>query len=194
MTGSSSLRELEYSALMARIREHARTSTLCWTAAGLAAAFLFSSAVSAHQPALLLPVQFCVVFGYHAVLHARRDTRLVEGYVQEFFEKERDGAQWHSRAAHLDSLPGSPSRQEWMSAALANGVMLLTVVFSWWYAEGATRGDLMASLVTMIGAGFAVHSLSETLKLDRPGTAPGWSQLSGRLREVTPPIKRVTSV
>jgi len=194
MTGGSNLRELEYGALMARIREQARTSTLCWTAAGLAAAFLFSGAVSAHQPALLLPVQFCVVFGFHAVLQARRETRLVEGYVQEFFEKERDGAQWHSRLAHLESLPGAPSRQEWMSVALANGVIMLTIVFGWLYSEGAARGDLMASLVTMAGAGFTVHSLSETLKLDRPGTTPGWTQLSGGLREVTPSIKRVSSV
>ena len=192
MTGTHPIREQEYAALMDRARDIARTSSLCWSGAGLAATFLLAGAISTRNPGLLLPVQFCVAFGFHALAQARRETRLIEGYVQEFFEKDRDGAQWHARLAQLQALPGGPSRTDWWSAAAAGSLALAGIVLGWLYAEGAARGELMASLTTMLGVAVIVHSLTETLNHERGTGSVPWSALNSNLREV-PVLKRVSS-
>jgi len=193
MTGTHSIREQEYAALMDRARDLARTSTLCWCGAGLAATFLLAGAISSRNPGLLLPVQFCVAFGFHALSQARRDTRLIEGYVQEFFEKDRDSAQWHSRLSQLQALPGGPSRADWWPVAAAGSLALAAIVFGWLYADGASRGELLASLTTMSGVAVIVHALTETLNHERGLGSVPWSALNNNLREV-PPLKRVSTV
>ena len=193
MTGIHSIRELEYAALMDRARDLARTSSLCWAGAGLAASFLLAGAISSKNPGLLLPVQFCVAFGFHALTQARREARLIEGYVQEFFEKDREGAQWHTRLAQLQALPGGPLRTDWWPVAAAGTLALAAIVFGWLYAEAAARGELMASLTTMSGVAVIVHALVETLNHERGTGAVPWAAINNNLREV-PPLKRVSSI
>ena len=193
MTGIAPIREQEYAALMERSRDIARTSALCWSASGLAATFLLAGAISSKNPGLLLPVQFCVAFGFHALTQARRDARLIESYVQEFFEKEREGPQWHVRLAQLQALPGGPSRSDWWPVAAACSLSLAAIVFGWLYADGAARGELMASLTTMTGVAIIVHSLAETLNHERGMGVLPWNAIQSNLREVTP-LKRVSTV
>lgn len=193
MTGTIPLREQEYAALMHRARDIARTSALCWTGAGLAASFLLAGAIAAKNPGLLLPVQFCVGFGFHVLAQARREARLIESYVQEYFEKEREGAQWHSRLAQLQALPGGPARSDWWPVAAGGSLALVAILFSWLFAEGASRGELLASLTTMSGVAVIVHSLAQTLDHERGTGALPWAAVQNSLREV-PPLKRVSSV
>jgi len=192
MTGSQPIREQEYAALMDRARDISRTSSLCWSGAGLAATFLLAGAISSRNPGLLLPVQFCVAFGFHALTQARGETRLIEGYVQEFFEKEREGPQWHSRLAQLQALPGGPARADWWPVVAAGSLALAGIVFAWLYAEGAARGELMASLTTMSGVAVIVHALTETLNHERGTSSVPWAALNNNLREV-PALKRVST-
>ncbi len=193
MTGTHPIREQEYGALMDRARDLSRTSSLCWSAAGLAATFLLAGAIASKNPGLLLPVQFCVAFGFHALSQARREMRLIEGYVQEFHEKDREGAQWHTRLTQLQALPGGPSRTDWWPVTAAGSLALAAIVLGWLYADGAARGELMASLTTMSGVAVIVHSLAETLNHERGTSVVPWTSLHNNLREV-PTLKRVSSV
>ena len=193
MTGNPTVREQEYAALMDRARDIARSSSLCWTGAGLAATFLLAGAISSRNPGLLLPVQFCVAFGFHALTQARRETRLIESYVLEYFEKDRDGAQWHSRLAQLQAVPGGPARVDWWPVAAAGSLALAGIVLSWLYSQGAGRSELMPSLTTMSGVAVIVHALVETLNQERGTNVVPWSAINNNLREV-PPLKRVSSV
>ena len=191
MTGTDEIRGQEYSALMSQARDLGRTSQLCWTGAAVAAAVLLSWAIGAKHPGLLLPVELCTAFGFYATVHARRQCRLIEGYVQEFHETEQDGAQWYTRLAHLYSLPGIQDHADWLPLALANAITLVSVVFSWVYANGAAHGELMAGLVTMAGVAFSVHSIVENMHLDQVQSTGLWSQMNTGLREVTAVTKRV---
>jgi hypothetical protein len=191
MIGNDELRGQEYAALMSEARDLGRTAQLCWTGAAVAAAVLLSGGIGARNPGLMLPVEFCAAFGFYATVHARRQCRLIEGYVQEYHEKERDGAQWYTRLAHLKSLPGFHDRPEWLPLALANLTTFVAVVFGWVFADAAAHGELMAGLVTAGGVAFSVHSIVENMHLDfLHGTAP-WGQMNSGLREVTGGPKRV---
>lgn len=185
MTGSDEMKAQEYAALMQQARDSGRTSQLCWTGAAVAAAVLLSGAISAKSPGLMLPVQLCTALGFYATLHARGQTRLIEGYLREFHEKDGNGPQWHSRVAHVRAMPGSQERTDWLPLALANAAMIATVVFGWVFAQGAAHGELMAGMCTMAGVAFAVHSLVEHMRLEQAQDAAAWGQGSGGLREVT---------
>ena len=191
MTGTDEISGQEYTALMHQARDLGRTSQLCWTGAAVAAAILMSGAIGAKNPGLLLPVEFCTAFGFYATVHARRQVRLIEGYVQEFHEQEHDGAQWYTRLAHLYTLPGFQDRNEWLPLALANATNLVAIVFSWIYASSAAHGELMAGLVTMCGVGFSVHSIVENMHLEQAQAAGLWHQMNTGLREVPGGTKRV---
>jgi len=191
MTASDDLKGQEYSALMSQARDLGRTALLCWTGAAVAAAVLLSVAIGAKNPGLMLPAEFCTAFAFYATVQSRRRCRLIEGYVQEFHETERDGAQWHTRLAHLHTLPGFQDRSEWLPIALANATTLVAVVFSWVFANGAAHGELMAGLVTMAGVAFSVHSIVESMHLEQAQSATMWGQMNTGLREVTGVTKRV---
>jgi hypothetical protein len=194
MTGSHPLRDQEYAALTSRARDIARTSALCWTGAGLAASFLLASAISSKHPGLLLPVQFCVGFGFHVYAQARREAKLIEGYIQEYFEKDREGAQWHTRLAQLQAVPGGPARTDWWPVAAGGSLAAVAILFSWLFAEGVSRGELLASLTTMSGVAVIVHALAQTLDHERGIASVPWSAIqNASLREV-PTIKRVSTV
>ena len=193
MTGTDENSGHEYAALMSQVRELGRTSQLCWTGAAVAAAALLTCAIGAKNPGLLLPVEFSTAFGFYATVHARRQARLIEGYVQAFHEKEHDGAQWFTRLAHLCTLPGFEDRSEWLPLALANATNLVAVVFSWVYANGAAHGELMAGLVTMFGVGFSVHSIVENMQLVQLQSTELWTQMNAGLREVPGVAQRAST-
>ena len=190
MTGTDDLRGQEYTALMDQVRDLGRTAQWASLGALLAAAALFSNGIGARSSGLMLPVVLCAAFGYYAHLRARRRSRLIEGYVQEFFEKSREGAQWHTRLAQLAMLPGGQDTSEWMPLALSNLVTLVAVVFSWTFAVGSSRGEFMAGFTTMAGVAFSVHSIVESMRTENTLAATRWSQLSAGLREISPTAER----
>lgn len=193
MNGTDDIRGSEYGALMHQVRELHRTSQLCWTVAALTAAALLSGAIAARNPGLMLPVELCAAFGFYATVHARQQTKRIEGYVQEFHEKGREDAQWFTRLAHLHTLPGFQDHSEWVPLALANAVTLVAVVYSWVFANGASHGELMAAFATMAGMAFSVHSMVEHIQSERVQAAVPWNQMNGGLREVTPAMRVASS-
>src|SRR5882762_956182 len=96
----------EYSVLMSRGRDAERTSHFCWIASGIAATVLLSWGIAAKSPGLMLPVIFAVAYGFYTVAHGRQQTRLIAGYVREFFETRDSGPQWFTRLGHLEIVPG----------------------------------------------------------------------------------------
>ncbi|MEQ1833284.1 MAG: hypothetical protein ABL977_09545 [Candidatus Eisenbacteria bacterium] len=197
MNAHDDLRGSEYTALMQQVRELGRTSQWCWTASAIAAAFLLSNAITAHHPGLMLPVELCAAFGFYATLDARRRTKRIESFVREFHEHEATGAQWFTRIGQPATLPGFQSRTEWVPLAIANVIVVVAVVYSWVFADGAAHGELMAALATMGAMAFAVHSLVENMQFEQQGVASpaastGWTNSAPGLREVPAP-KRAAS-
>jgi len=192
MTGSDDLRGLEYAALMAHVRSLDRTALWSWLAAAIAAAALCSTGIGARNAGLMLPVVLCAAFGYYAHLRTRRMSRLIEGYLQEYFESGREGVQWHARLAQLFALPGTADGSEWMPLALSNLVTLAAVILSWTFAEGSSRGEFMAGFTTMAGVAFSVHSIVESMRTEQTHASNPWTQLHAPLREV-PPAERRTA-
>ena len=193
MLGNTSIRELEYTALMGRARDIARTSALCWTGAAMTSAVLLAMSISGRNPGLLLPAVLCAASGYYITLHARRETLLLEGYIQEAFESDREGAQWFTRRAQIQSLPGSEHGHDGVPLAQAQLIALLAVVFAWVFAKGAANGELMAGLTTAAAVAFGLHSVTEHLRLAPLTSAAYWNHLTGGPREVRPAVKRMAS-
>jgi ABC-type transport system involved in cytochrome c biogenesis permease subunit len=184
MTGTDDLRALEYAALMDRARDLERTAQWTWTGAAIACAVLLSGAISTRSAGMMLPVVVCAAFGYYANLQARRRSRLVEGYIQEFHETDRSGAQWHTRLAHLEALPGTPDLKDWTPLALSNLLTLTAIVLAWVFAEASSRGELMGGFTTMAGIAFSVHSVLESMRNAQLANATSWAQLGAPLHEV----------
>ena len=169
----------EYSVLMSRGRDAERTSHFCWIASGIAATILLSWGIAAKSPGLMLPVIFAVAYGFYTMAHGRQQTRLIAGYVKEFFETHDSGPQWFTRLGHLEIVPGfSPSSSDWLSMALANAVVAAAIAFAWLFAAAAPRGELYAGIVTGCGLAFAFHSLTETSRLRQSDAAAFWRQVS----------------
>lgn len=185
MTGTDDLRGQEYAALMDRARDLERTGQWTWTGAAIASAVLLSNAIGTRSAGQMLAVIVCVAFGYYANLRARRQLKLVESYVQEFYETDRSGAQWHTRLAQLDALPGAPDRTDWGPLALSNLATLTAIVLAWVLAESSSRGEVMGGFTTMAGIAFSVHSILESMRNVQLANATSWSQLGAPLREVT---------
>jgi len=185
MTGTEDLRGHEYAALMERARDLDRTAHWSWTGAAIASAVLLSNAIGARNAGQMLAVVVCAALGYYANLRARRQARLVDGYLQEFHETDRSGAQWHSRLAQLDAFPGAPDRTDWAPLALSNLLSLVAVVFSWVLAGDSSRGELMGGLTTIAAVAFSVHSILESMRNAQIAAASKWAQVGEPLREVT---------
>ena len=184
--GTEDLRGQEYAALMERARDLERTAQWTWTGAAIASAILLSNAIGTRSAGQLLAVVVCAAFGYYANLYARRRARLVEGYVREFHETDRSGAQWHTRLEQLGRLPGAPDTTDWTPLALSNLVSLGAIVLAWVFAEASSRGELMGTFTTMAGIAFAVHSIYESMRNASLAEATSWQKLSTPLREVRP--------
>ena len=193
MLGSPSIRELEYTALMARLRDIERLSTFCWTAAALTSAVLLASAVSGHNPGFLLPAVLCAACGYYVTLNARRETMLLEGYVQESFEADRGSASWFTRRAQIQSQPATDHGHDAVPLALGQLVALLAVVFAWLYAKDAGHGELLAGLTTAAGVAFGLHSVTEHLRFGQLTSAAYWNHVTGGPREARPAPKQMAS-
>jgi len=174
---------IEYTALMNRGRDAERTAQMCWTAGGVSAAIMLSWAITANNPALMIPAEFALALGFYAMLRSRQQVRWIASYVEEFCEG-RDGPQWFTRMHQLQSLPGFHPVGDWLTVCLANIGILFCVMLSWMYASGAPRGDLMAGIATACGVVFAFHSISETIRMSQTNAVSMWRQASGDLREV----------
>ncbi len=125
---------MEYSVLMSRGRDAERTSHFCWIASGIAATMLLSWGMAAKNPALMLPVIFAVAYGFYTMTHGRQQTRLIGGYVKEFYETSDMGPQWFTRLGHLEIVPGfSASSIDWLSCSARRGS---------WNPPGALRISL----------------------------------------------------
>ena len=173
--------QLEYQALMASSREASRTGLVCWLVSGVAASAMLAWGLATKSPALMLPVLLATAYGYYANLRSRHHVRLVAGYLEEFYE-DRGAARWFTRLRSLESSH-AVFAHDWVTAALANGVVLAAVATSWLFAEGAARGDLMAGIVTGCGIVFAWHSTSETSRLRATDVGASWHQAGLKLRE-----------
>jgi hypothetical protein len=191
--GTEDLRGQEYAALMERVRDLDRTAQWSWTGAAIASAVLLSNAIATRSAGQMLAVVLCAAFGYYANLRAHRRARLVEGYVREFHETDRSGAQWHTRLAQLDARPGAPDRTDLEPLALANLLTLTAIVLAWVFAEGSSRGELMGGFTTMAGIAFSAHSVMEHLRSAQLAAAADWAQVGEPLREVTAE-RRVASI
>jgi hypothetical protein len=123
----------------------------------------------------------------------RRRQRLVEGYVQEFHETDRTGAQWHTRQQQLSARPGVPDFTDWMPLALANLLTLTTIVLSWVFAESSSRGELMGGFTTMAGIAFSVHSIVHSMRTAQLANASSWAQIGSPLREVPAAERRIAA-
>ncbi len=169
---------MEYSVLMSRGRDAERTSHFCWIASGIAATMLLSWGMAAKNPALMLPVVFAVAYGFYTMAHGRQQTRLIGGYVKEFYETSDMGPQWFTRLGHLEIVPGfSASSTDWLSWMMANAVVICAVVFAWLFSSAMPRGELYAGIVTGCGMVFAFHSFSETTRLRESDAAAFWRQV-----------------
>ena len=185
MTGTEDLRGQEYAALMDRVRDLERTAQWTWLAAAIVGAVLLSNAIGTHSTGQTLAVVVCAALGYHANLRARRQAQLVEGYVREFHETDRTGAQWHTRLTQLDALPGAPDRTDWAPLAFSNLLSLTAIVLAWVFAESSSRGELLGGLTTMAGIAFSAHSILESMRNARIATASTWEKVGEPLREVS---------
>lgn len=183
MLGNPSFREHEYTALMDRARDIARTASTGWTTSAVASAALLAWAIRSQDPGMLLPAVMCAACGYYVSLNARRETMLLEGYIQETFEGE--SAQWHARRGQVSSFPGSDQGLG-VPLAQAQLVALLSVVLAWVFAKGAPNGELLAGLTTAIGVAFGLHSVTEYLRYGQVTSAAYWSHVTGGQREVKP--------
>ena len=184
MTGTEDLRGQEYAALMERARDLDRTAHWSWAGAAIASAVLLSTAIGARNAGQMLAVVVCAGLGYYANLRARRQARLVDGYIQEFHETDRSGAQWHTRLTQLDALPGAPDRTDWAPLALSNLLSLVAIVLCWVFADESSRGELMGGLTTIAGVAFSVHSILESTRNAQIANATKWAQVGEPLHEV----------
>src|SRR6267142_2380212 len=141
----------EYAVLMSRGRDAERTSHFCWIASGVAATVLLSWAIAARRPPLMLPVIFAVAYGFYTTIHGRQQTRLIAGYVKEFFEgRDAGGPQWFTRLGHLEIMPGfSPSMSDWLSTGLANAVVVIAIVFASLVDLSRARSGATDSTITL---------------------------------------------
>jgi hypothetical protein len=190
MLGNPSFRELEYNALMDRARDVARTASTGWTWSAIASAAMLGWAIRSQDPGLLLPAVMCAACGYYVSLHARRETLLLEGYIQETFEGET--VQWHTRRAQVSSFPGSDQGLG-LPLAQAQLVALLSVVLAWVFAKGAPNGELLAGLTTAVGVAFGLHSVTEHLRYGQVTSAAYWAHVTGGHREVKSSVRKMAA-
>ncbi len=184
--------ELEYTALMEYGRNVERTAQICWSAGALSAAVLLSWAIAAKSPGLMIPVIFAVAIGFYSLLRGRQQVRWMGSYV-EVFHEGRNGPQWFTRVHRLQALPGYRPVGDWLIAVLANIGNVLAVILAWMYAGSASRGDLMAAVVTACGVIFGFHSVSETLRIMQTDSRSMWRRANSDLQEV-PRQERVGSL
>jgi len=187
MAGFGDWDQMEYQTLMSRGRDAERTAQVCWTAAGIAAAVLFSWGIAAKSSSLMLPVVLATAFGFYAMVHGRNQVRLIAGYVKEYFEGQSSGPRWFTRLGYLEVVPGFNPSGDWVTTVLANLLVIGSIVFAWNFAGLAPKGELMAGIVTGVGLVFCFHSVSETSRLRGMNPSALWRQVgNGPVEERRP--------
>ena len=187
MAGFGDWEQMEYQTLMSRGRDAERTGQVCWTAGGIAAVILFSWALAAKSSSLMLPVVFATAFGFYAAVHGRNQVRLISGYVKEYFEGQNSGPKWFTRLGHLEVVPGFNPSGDWVMTAIANLLVVGSIVFAWMFSTAAPKGELMAGIVTGVGLVFCFHSVAETARLRQMNPAALWRQVgNGPVEERRP--------
>jgi len=187
MAGFGDWEQMEYQTLMSRGRDAERTGQVCWTAGGIAAVILFSWALAAKSSSLMLPVVFATAFGFYAAVHGRNQVRLISGYVKEYFEGQNSGPKWFTRLGHLEVVPGFNPSGDWVTTAIANLLVVGSIVFAWMFSTAAPKGELMAGIVTGVGLVFCFHSVAETARLRQMNPAALWRQVgNGPVEERRP--------
>lgn len=182
MPGYEDNDRLEYQALMKRGQDAERGAQLYWTAGALTAAVTLSWAIAANSPGLMIPVVFAIATGFYGAFRSRQQVRWIASYIEEFCEGAR-GPQWFTRVHRLQNQPGYRPVGDWLTVCLANAGVLVAVMLAWMYADGASRGELMAAIVTASGVLFGFHSISETVRLGQTDRGAMWRQVSGELKE-----------
>ncbi len=178
MAAMNETERMEYMALMSRGRDAERTCHMCWIASGIAAAMLMSWAMAAKSSMLMLPVIFCVAYGFYTMMHGRQQSRLIGGYVKEFCEGSDNGPAWFTRLGHLEIVPGfSASSTDWLSTMMACVMVVCCIAFSWLFSSLAPRGELYAGIVTGCGMVFCFHAMSETNRLRQSDASTFWRQI-----------------
>lgn len=156
----------EYDALMNRSRSLERSGHLAWTIATCTATALLASAVASRSPGALVAAVIAAAVGFYPLLHARQQLKMIASYIEEFIERA-GGPQWHTRVGHLQALPAVQSMNDWIFTGVSNLVGVAAIAFAWMFAGSARHGELLALLVTMLGAMFALHSVMETSRVER---------------------------
>lgn len=188
MLGQPSIRELEYTALMERVRSIAKNATSSWTATSIASAAFLAWATAERSPGLLLSAVMCAAIGYYLTLHARRETMLLEGYIQETFEGE--SAQWFTKRTQAQSLPGSGLGNDVAPLAQSQLVALVSIALAWVYSRSVPNGELLAGLTTAAGVAFGLHSVTEHLRDGQVTSSAYWAYVTGGPRDAKAAAKR----
>jgi hypothetical protein len=191
MLGHPTFRELEYTALMERVRDIARSASSSWTLSTIGSAAFLAWAAAAKNPGILLPAVMCAACGYYVTLHARRETMLLEGYLQETFE--RDDAQWHTKREQVRSLPGIGHTTDPLPLAQSQLVAMLSILLGWLFAKHVPNGELLAGLTTSAAVAFGLHSVTEHLRYAHVTSSAYWAQVTGGPREVRPDIRKAAA-
>jgi hypothetical protein len=193
MTGMEDVRGQEYTALMDQVRDLGRMAHWTWTGGAIASAVLLASAIGSRSAGLTLPVVMCVALGYYGHLAARRRSQLVEGFIREFHETDRSGAQWFTRLAQLSALPAMRAPTLGMPFVVANLLTITSIVLAWVFAESSFRGGPMGGFTTMAGIAFSAHTVLERMRDAQAHDAGTWARLTTPLREVTGTERRAAS-
>ncbi len=175
----------EYAALTFRLRSLEHTGLACWAVSTAAAAALLAWGVQARQPGILLAVAFAAAAGQLPHAHARLEMKRIAAYLEEFVESRGGGAQWFSRVAQLDALTAGGAAHDWVVTATSNLLVLAAVVCAWLYSGHESHGELFAGVATACGLAFAVHSVSETMRLAQCDFAAQWRKAAGPERTRT---------
>jgi hypothetical protein len=181
MFASNDSAHVEYDALMNRSRSLERTGYLLWTIATCAAAALLASAMGSRSPGALMAAVIAAAAGFYPLLHARQQMKMIACYLEEFIERA-GGPQWHTRVGHLQALPAAHSVNDWIFTGVSNLVSVAAIAFAWMFAGPVRHGELLAALVTMMGALFALHSVMETSRVDRADYTAAWRKVTSGAR------------
>jgi len=184
---------LEYATLMERCRTIERTGMTTWTIATSAALVILAWAIADDSPGRMLAVVFAAAVGLYPMIHARRQMRLMAGYIEEFIERRSPALQWHTRLDQLEVVPTVNPSNDWVLTALSNVAVLAAIIFSWMFAGGASNGSVISGFVTACGVAFGFHSVMETARVAQTDYAAVWRKVSASPRETERPRDRMAS-
>jgi len=183
MLSPSDAGNLEYTVLMERCRTIERTGITTWTIATSAALVMLAWGIADDSPGRMLAVVFAAAVALYPLIHARRQLRLMSGYLEEFVERRTPAIQWHTSLRRLEVVPTVNTTSDWILTALSNLVVIAAVIFSWMFADGADHGGVIAGFVTATGVIVGFHTIMETARIAQTDFAAVWRRVSQGPRE-----------